>query len=769
VRLRSCIAATLLLAAGTAAPAAQGPAAATEAFAEAIVELLVNEQPSPVTLVVRRDADGTLLVRSDDLATLRLRTPPRGALNVNGERYYRLGPEIGAIVTFDTAAMKAWVTLPAEAFLPTQRATTVPDAPRASRSAPGAFFNYDLSAEQSGSRRQGGGFFELGVFGNQGVLTGTMLANVDPERRQIARLDTTWTRDFPDRMATLRVGDAISTPGTWGRAVRFGGVQFGTNFSTQPMLVTTPLLAAQGEAVVPSTVDVFVNGRPVASETVPPGPFSIDHLPVLTGAGQLQVVVTDALGRQQVVNQPYYSGTALLRPDLAEYSFEVGSIREDYGKSSVAYGDVLGVASYRRGITDRLTAGTRAEFQANGIYALGADAAWQAGQVGIVSAQVAAGGDSGATGFLTGFGIEHSGQGFSVFAQTQYANRNFLQIGMAALNYKPRQRTFAGLGFDLGPRGSMQLAYGLQSYHDSPDSQTLGLSYSLNIGALGFLGFYASHAMADDQDSSLLFSWTMPLGERRTVSSTVQKSTGANGDLEVATTLQRDLPPGAGVGYRVALSSADRHDAYLAYQGHAGTVSLDYAYRNGESGMRVGATGGVAMTAAGVIPSRPLQQSFAVVQVADYEGLTVFLDNHPIGRTDEHGRVLVDSLRPYQRNEISLDPRQVPMDGSLSQAAIGVTPAYRSGALVRFPVERAMAATMRLVQRDGSVVPPGAQATLGSTRFPVALDGLLYVEGLGETARIRVSWVDGECALEARRPTGSDPVPDLGTVTCEPH
>ena len=95
---------------------------------------------------------------------------------------------------------------------------------------------------------------------------------------------------------------------------------------------------------MPSTVDVFVNGAPVASESVPPGPFSIDHLPVLTGAGQLQVVVTDALGRQQVLTQPYYSGTALLRPDLAEYSFELGSIREDYGHRSFAYGDMLGVA-----------------------------------------------------------------------------------------------------------------------------------------------------------------------------------------------------------------------------------------------------------------------------------------------------------------------------------------------------------------------------------------------------------------------------------------
>ena len=94
--------------------------------------------------------------------------------------------------------------------------------------------------------------------------------------------------------------------------------------------------------------------------------------------------------------------------------------------------------------------------------------------------------------------------------------------------------------------------------------------------------------------------------------------------------------------------------------------------------------------------------------------------------------MLVDALRPYQRNEISLDPTQVPMDGAIDQSAIGVTPAYRSGALVRFPVTRAMAATARLVQRDGTPVPAGATATFtgAGTEFPVALDGLLYVEGL---------------------------------------
>jgi outer membrane usher protein len=172
--------------------------------------------------------------------------------------------------------------------------------------------NYDVSLEQRQQGRQAGGLFELGAFGRHGVAIGTLVARQDEtDSRSLVRLDTAWTRDFPDRIATLRVGDAISTPANWGRAVRFGGIQYGTNFSTQPTLVTTPLLVAQGEAVVPSTVDVFVNGRQIASESVPPG-RSRSTSCQCHGAGQLRSS-TDVLGREQAAVQRYYSGTAPLR------------------------------------------------------------------------------------------------------------------------------------------------------------------------------------------------------------------------------------------------------------------------------------------------------------------------------------------------------------------------------------------------------------------------------------------------------------------------
>ena len=114
MRLRSCIAATLLLAAGAPAFAAQGPESMTvEPFAEAVVELHINDQPAPATLVVRRDVDGTLLISAADLVTLRLKTPLRGAVQVNGERYYRLSEEMGAVVAFDESTLTGRVTLPA--------------------------------------------------------------------------------------------------------------------------------------------------------------------------------------------------------------------------------------------------------------------------------------------------------------------------------------------------------------------------------------------------------------------------------------------------------------------------------------------------------------------------------------------------------------------------------------------------------------------------------------------------------------------------------
>jgi outer membrane usher protein len=95
-----------------------------------------------------------------------------------------------------------------------------------------------------------------------------------------------------------------------------------------------------------------------------------------------------------------------------------------------------------------------------------------------------------------------------------------------------------------------------------------------------------------------------------------------------------------------------------------------------------------------------------------------------------------------------------------------VTPAYRSGVSVKFPVSRADSITMRLVQDDGQPVPAGAQVMFEGNAFPVATNGLVYLSGVSTNVHASVTWQGGQCGADFTRPTGGGPIPDLGDVRC---
>ena len=99
--------AVALALAGAVLSAQAGP----EAFTESVLQVTLNGEQLPTALVVRRDSDGTLLVKASDLKALRLRTPISGAMLVNGQRYYRIGAEMGATVVYDDAAQSVDLAL----------------------------------------------------------------------------------------------------------------------------------------------------------------------------------------------------------------------------------------------------------------------------------------------------------------------------------------------------------------------------------------------------------------------------------------------------------------------------------------------------------------------------------------------------------------------------------------------------------------------------------------------------------------------------------
>src|SRR5690606_25058498 len=103
------------------------------------------------------------------------------------------------------------------------------------------------------------------------------------------------THSDPQSLVTTQVGDTISGSLSWTRSLRMAGLQWRRNFSLRPDLITFPMPAFGGSAVVPSTVDVYINNIRRYSGNVPSGPFVIDNVAGITGFGQANVITRDAL------------------------------------------------------------------------------------------------------------------------------------------------------------------------------------------------------------------------------------------------------------------------------------------------------------------------------------------------------------------------------------------------------------------------------------------------------------------------------------------
>ena len=225
--------------------------------------------------------------------------------------------------------------------------------------APGGFLNYDLRYDDTAGVTSLGANWEVGAFARPGLFTSSFFSGNND--RGTIRLDTAFRRDDPERITSAVAGDTITRPGSYGAAVRMGGLQYQRNFGTAPLLITYPSADVAGTAVVPSTVDVYINNAKAYSTPVRPGPFSVQNLPVPVGAGNVRVVVRDVFGKESTAVVPYVRYDSMLKQGLHDFSYEAGFLRRNYAVESNDYGDFAAVATHRYGVTDWLTLEGHAE------------------------------------------------------------------------------------------------------------------------------------------------------------------------------------------------------------------------------------------------------------------------------------------------------------------------------------------------------------------------------------------------------------------------
>ena len=745
-----------------------GAVAQETSLQEAVLEVCLSEQGKGESLVVLRGPDGTVYLEAEEFSQLRLHLPKTAPKMREGHRYFSPADIPGAKVTINEALQRAVIAAPPDAFEMTRLSAAERESPKVTPASPGAFLNYQLSSQQIQGHNNSGAYAEVGMFAAMGVLTGTAVARDSQLQHDVARLDTTFTRDFPETLHTLNLGDSISDPGSWGNAVRFAGIRWSKNFTMRPDLLTSPLLSAGGTATVPSTVDVFVNNQLVSSSQLPAGPFIIDRLPSVSGTGDVSVVVRDALGREQVMTQSFYTSVNLLAPGLTQYSVNFGKVRQDYALSSNHYGALLAEGSYRRGLTKLLTLEGHAEYLANDAHAAGINAVVGVGELGTVNVTAAAGGDTHGSGMLSGFGFEHHGRLISFIANTLVASSGYAQVS-DALNPNGRfaRRSLAQTGVNLGRAGSLSMAYVQQSYRLLPAQRTLSLTHSLTLGTSGALNLTLSRTQSATTSTSFYLLYVLPFGNGRsaTLSTLGGSGEGASRNEMVASVMESP-PVGPGSGYRLSASTIGNYDADWRRQFSAIDLDLQAARNGGVVGQSAYLNGALTLLDGKVGATRSVTGSFAVVDVAGLANVPVYVENQLTTHTDANGKALLFNLRPYEANRISIAPEDLPLDTAIGSSSTIMAPPFRSGVVARFPVERVHSATFRLVTRDGKPLPAGASVSIGGASFPVVLDGMVYITGYDHGMSGDASWGGTKCRFRIEAPVSNEPLPDLGTVRC---
>ena len=741
-------------------------------YEEMLLEVDVNEQKVNAALLVLRRDDGMFLLKRDDLAAFRLVTPSTAPYMHDGAPFFALDAFPGARFRMDPIHQRLFISMAPGAFESTQDVVPLgPEYPRAVRPTLGGFLNYDVVATTGGGITSVSDLMEGGLFTRYGVLVGSLLAAHDGASTRAVRLDSTFTSDFPSRHTTLRIGDWQSRAGAWGNIVRFGGVAYGTNFSTDPAFRPFPSQALRGQAVVPSLVDVYVNNALVATRSVEPGPFTISNIPFTTGAGTVRLAVRDLANQQQVytISDPFYSSNTMLKAGLADYSAEAGKVREDYGFESFRYGDAFAVGTLRYGVTDRVTAEIRGE-AASGQRAVGASTSLVHPRVGQLDVTVAASQSDAGSGRLAGLGFQRQVTPLSFGAQAQWASPAFRRLGETGNDARLREQQAVSLGLQLGNYGATTATYVAQRFTDRAAISIVTLAYTLSLGHWGSLNVSALRSRGEQDGTAFTIGYTLPLETNTNASAQYDaQRSGPDRSRALSLSYQHNRVGDSPYSYHVSSRGSDL-EGVVHYRGDRAEAELGASRVQGQAIGRAEIAGGIGTVGGYTFLSRRITSSFGVVQVADYPDVAVLFDNQFIGRTNDRGFFVIPDMRPYDRNIVAIRDTDLPLDATVGSLKMDASPYFRSGILIQFPVRRVRAGVLYLTFDDGMPLNSGALARLegGAEEFPVALRGELYMNGFAAGRnRVIAEWKGQKCTIELPYPETADPLPDLGTFVCK--
>ncbi len=652
-----------------------------------------------------------------------------------------------------------------------------------------ALLNYQFSAAQGRSDVQGS-TQQYNLYLNAGVnvagwrlRSNSSLTQSIEGGREWQRSNTYAQRDLPGATGTLTLGDSF-TPGEVFDSLPLRGVQLASDLGMLPDSMQGYAPVIRGIAETQAKVEVRQNGYSLYSTYVPPGPFEIDDLNAANGSGELEVIITEADGRERRFTQPYATLGNLLRQGTWRYSLAAGEYnaameagRPHFAQATLAYGlpfdytlysGLLGSDFYRAG-----QVGLGKSLGSFGAIALDFTQAATDTRHGQRDTGQSYGfryGKAFASGTTVRFaGYRYSTEGYRSFTEAVWqqddttrhgiTRRSKLEASMAqSMDYGSFYLNLSQQNYWGSSRRDRQAQFGFSTQHR-------GVTY----------GLYASKSLSDSsgESSQIAFTLSLPLGGGK--SGTYGLTRNDDGSLDHRAGLNGQAGMDGRIAYNVDVNRSERG-------GNAGSASLNYRapYANLGAGLSLGdgyqrgtvsASGSLLGHADGLEFGHTLGETMALVHVENTPNVGVL--NAPGSLTNTRGYALVPYLTPYRKNRVSLDTRELPRSIDIDNGVTNLVP--RRGAVVKasFKASHTEKLVLNLRLADGSLPPFGAQLldAEGAEAGMVGAGGQALLATSGQAQTYTLKWgkrASEQCLLHIElEPLATEQIYRTLDLTCQ--
>ena len=659
-----------------------------------------------------------------------------------------------------------------------------------------AMLNYSLSGANSR------------VKAGEGASSNSLYANLRPGINigpWRLRNYTTWSRDGAGKdrwdtvysylqrvviplKAQLTLGDS-SAPADVFDSVPFRGVQLASDDDMLPDSLKGYAPVVRGIARTNAQVVIRQNGYQIYQSYVAPGAFEITDMYPTGGAGDLDVTIKEADGSEQHFTLPYASVPVLQREGRLKYALTGGQYRA-YNSSveKTPFGQIAAIYGLQKSITIYGGMQGASKYQS---FAVGAGK--NMGDFGALSVDVTQAWSTPANTAKTqgqswrarySKNVINTGTNFSI-AGYRYSTRGYYGLqdvldswgNSGALQDRRRNRLELTMSQTLGgDRGALTLSAAREDYWnaDRPMASwsvgynndwhniSYGVSWTYSKNGSPSSGSGSTKTYANDQLLALTVS--VPLdkflpqtwanyGLNASKNSGTTHSIGMNGVALDNSALSWNIQQGYGtdgVGYTGTLNGD--------YKGTYGEVTAGYGYDKHSERLSYGLQGGILAHADGVTLSQPLGETNALIKAPGAHGVNI--RNQSGVRTDFRGYTVVNNLSVYRKNDLTLDPENMPDDVELEINTRTVTPTR--GAVVKADyLSKVGRRVLMTLTTPEQFVPFGAVVTLADddkSSFIVGDRGQVYLTGLRDQGTVLATWghqPHQQCRADFSLPNGA--------------